>query len=126
MMRVAVLMIMILMIGVGLIMRVIVVLCGGVVMRVFMTGVGVAMVKGVQMVVIVLAGMLVRMTVRCRSFGREHIYFCARNAAPHDLARLKPRAHIQSFRRLLQEFQRHTGIHHGAQKHVAADAGKTI
>ena len=104
-----------------------------VVMRVLVvTRVAVAVIVCMGMIVgglvfaMVLNAMLVRMGMRSIAFSRDHIHLGPGNPTPHHLARLKTRAHIQPRRRLLQQFQRHTGIHHGAQKHVAANAGKTI
>lgn len=57
---------------------------------------------------------------------RQHIHLGPGNAATHRLACLKPRTHLQALSRLLQHLQRHARIHHGAQKHVAADPGKAI
>ena len=64
--------------------------------------------------------------LRVQAFGTDHIHPGRRQPSAHDLARLNPRAHIQSRSSLFEGGHGNAGIDHRAQQHVPADAGKTI
>src|SRR5437899_773289 len=55
-----------------------------------------------------------------------NIHLGGRDPAAHHPRDFQPRAHLQSRNRLLQQSRRNSSIHQRAQKHVAADAGKTF
>ena len=61
-----------------------------------------------------------------RAFGSDYVDLGGRQTAPHYLAHLKPRAHIQRNRRLGQGVKGNTRIHQGTEQHVATYAGKTL
>lgn len=55
-----------------------------------------------------------------------HIHFGRRNPAAIDLRDAQSRTELQRSHSSLQQVRRHARIDQGAQKHVAAHAGKTI
>jgi hypothetical protein len=57
---------------------------------------------------------------------RKNIYLNCTDAVTLDARNLQPGIDIQRRDCLFEELLRHTGIDQRAQKHVAADAGKTI
>jgi flagellar basal body rod protein FlgG len=54
------------------------------------------------------------------------IYFGRRNSAAHNPRNLQTRAYVKRRHCVFQELWRHTHIQQRAQKHVAADSGKTV
>ena len=99
---------------------------------------------GVSQIMLVLMGMFMRMRMFVRmtmvvytrmipSTGRPFllaihpdIYLGRRDATAIHARNLQPRSKIQRRHRPLQQFWRHARVDQGAQKHVAAHAGKTL
>ena len=57
---------------------------------------------------------------------RVNIDLGRRDPSTHDARNLQPGAEIKRRNRFFQQLWRHTGVYQRAEKHVAADAGKTI
>ena len=55
-----------------------------------------------------------------------NIHFSSRNSAAHHARYFQLSPNPKRRHGLFQEFRRNSGIHQRAQKHVAADAGKTL
>jgi hypothetical protein len=71
--------------------------------------------------------------LRLENFPREiffaigvHVHFGCRNSSAHDPLNLQSRTNIECRYRVFEKLWRHSGICQSAQKHVAADAGKTV
>ena len=89
-----------------------------------------------HVLVVMLVGVFVSMIVPVllpENFPRQiflavdiHIDFGRRNSASHHPRNLQPRTDIERRDRVFQKLGGHPGIHQRAQKHVAADAGKTV
>src|SRR5215831_2174254 len=57
---------------------------------------------------------------------RIHINLCGRDSTAGDARDFEARADIEGSDCVLEQFRRHSGIHQGAEKHVAADARKAV
>ena len=54
------------------------------------------------------------------------IHLSGADAAAQDLRNLQPGAYIQGGDGLLKQLWRHARVHQSAEKHIAADSGKTF
>ena len=61
-----------------------------------------------------------------RRVRRNHVHLGSSQAAAAHLAHLQARAHAERGRRPLKAVERNARVHHRAQQHIAADAGKTL
>ena len=78
------------------------------------------------MVVLVFVMMVMVLFCYLTACSFEHIYFCRRNAAAVYGREFECCADIQRLRGLFKQRAGNTGVHEGAQKHVAADSGKAF
>jgi hypothetical protein len=58
--------------------------------------------------------------------GNDHVNFGCADAAPVHAGDFQMRIHAQSPNGALQELRRNSGVHQGAEKHVAADPGEAF
>jgi len=71
-------------------------------------------------------GMIAMRMLRLSAFACQHVDLRAGQTAADDFTRLDPRSHIECRSGFRQHRYRNPRIHHGAQQHVAADAGKAV
>jgi hypothetical protein len=98
---------------------------GGVCMLVLMVMSGLVAMF-VTLTIAMLIMMIMAMTVPMLFILAPYIDFRRRNSAAVHPRNLQLRANIQRRNRIFQQARGHTRIHQRAQKHVAADAGKTV
>jgi hypothetical protein len=58
--------------------------------------------------------------------GGDYVYFGGTDAAAQHPGDLQPGIYAERFHCLPEQFERNSGIHQRAKKHIAADAGKTL
>jgi hypothetical protein len=79
-------------------------------------------VRRMRIVLVRMAGFVTVLVVA----GRNHIHFCAGQAAAHHLALVQVSAHAELGTGFLKDGTGDAGVNQSAQQHVAAYAGKTF